>query len=79
MVDLFRRGQKLLVAGKQDSDEFKAISKKLDWELLHRAGDISVFDDELDGEMPGYMVNLANGAGWPDSVALRKALLEAIA
>jgi hypothetical protein len=78
MIDLFRRGQRLLATGKGDSDEFREIDKRLNWSLLKRAGDISVFDRELDHAMPGYMKHLANGATWPDSVALRQALLQAI-
>jgi hypothetical protein len=77
MIDLFRRGLKLLADGKEGSDEFREIDKRLNWTLLHRPGDVSVFDRDLDGRMPGYMAHLASGDGWPDSVALRKALMQA--
>jgi hypothetical protein len=77
-IELFRCGCKLLAEGKGGSDEFRDIDKRLNWTLLHRAGDISVFDDELDGRMPPYMARLANGKTWPESVRLRRALLQAI-
>jgi hypothetical protein len=76
-VALFREGLKLLAAGRGDSDEFRDVDKKLNWSLLHRAGDLSVFDPDLDGKMPPYMARLAAGDGWAESVRLRKALLAA--
>jgi hypothetical protein len=79
MVRLFALGQRLLAEGKEDSDEFREIDKRLNWTLLHRAGDISVFDPDLDGPMPRYMAHLASGNSWPEAVALRQALLQAIA
>jgi hypothetical protein len=72
-------GCELQAAGREDSDEFKRVDKQLNWVLLRRPGQTSVFDRDLDGRMPGYMARLASGADWPDAVSLRKALLQAIA
>jgi hypothetical protein len=79
MISLFRRGCELQAAGREDSDEFKSVDKQLNWVLLRRPGQTSVFDRDLDSRMPGYMARLASGADWPDAVSLRKALLQAIA
>jgi hypothetical protein len=78
MIALFERGCRLLAEGKRDTDEFKEVDKKLNWSLLHRAGDLSVFDRDLDGRMPGYMKNLFDGQTWDDSVRLRRQFLQAI-
>jgi hypothetical protein len=86
MVDLFRRGLEIQAAGDHERweeeggkrSEFIEISKRLNWTLLHRAGEVSVFDDALDDEEM-RPVNLAcGGASWDDGVRLRQALMQAI-
>jgi hypothetical protein len=85
MVELFKRGCALQAAGHDDDedgspghDEFKAVDKRLSWALLKLPTyAVSVFDLELDGEMPGYMERLAASKEWPLCVALRRALLQA--
>jgi hypothetical protein len=77
MIELFRRGLALIKARKRDSDEFRQIDKRLNWTLLHRVGDVSVFDGALDGPMPDYMQRLASGQTWAAGVRIRQALQEA--
>jgi hypothetical protein len=61
MVTLFRRGRTLQALGAAAdaegalADEFRTISKRLDWVLLKRGPhEVSIFDD-LGGEPPDYM------------------------
>jgi hypothetical protein len=88
MVELFKRGCELQAqwagiddddAEKPGYDEFVQISKRLDWTLLHRPGEVSVFDSALDDEEMRPVHLYCGGASWDDGVALRKALLAAIA
>jgi hypothetical protein len=86
MIALFKRGCELQAAGYDDvdyegpeRDEFVQISKRLDWTLLHRPGAVSVFDSALDDEEMRPVHLYCGGASWDDGVALRKALLAAIA
>jgi hypothetical protein len=72
MVELYRRGCEILAKGGDDiweeeggrRREFLDISKRLNWTLLKRVGDVSVFED-LKGEPPGYM-KAHNSAAHPD-------------
>jgi hypothetical protein len=87
MVELFRKGCEIQASGDNEKwedeggrhGEFIQISKRLDWQILKRVGEVSVFDDALDDpEM--RPVNLAcGGPSWDDGVRLRQALMRAIA
>jgi hypothetical protein len=64
VLDLFERGMQLVVEGYDDidapddekHDEFRQISKRLDWTLLGRAPhETSIFEDFADLEPPEYM------------------------
>jgi hypothetical protein len=80
MLTLFKRGCKLLAEGREDSDEYHAIDKRLNITLLRKGWhEVSVLDPALDHRMPGYMKNLASGLDWPVSVEQRRALLLALA
>jgi hypothetical protein len=70
MLELFKRGLEILAAGADEiwgdeggrREEYLAISRRLNWVLLRQPiHAVSVLDPELDGEMPGYMENLASG------------------
>jgi hypothetical protein len=89
MVELFRRGRELQALGANDddaegplADEFRSISKRLDWELLGRMPhEVSVFDD-LEREPPGYMAARNSPSnpdfnGWFSGRELRRRLEEA--
>jgi hypothetical protein len=86
MLGLFVRGLQLVAAGYDDldaegpeADEFAAIDKALCWRLLQLpAHCLSVFDPDLDDEMPAYMAKLASGRDWNLSKQWRKALQAAI-
>jgi hypothetical protein len=78
MVSLFARGLALIKGRKRNSDEFRQIDKRLNWTLLHRVGDVSVFNAALDGPMPDYMQWLASGRTWDAGVRIRQALQEAV-
>jgi hypothetical protein len=55
MVELWRTGRALLKARRLNTDEFRTIDKRLNWELLGRAPhQVSVFTD-LRGQPPGNM------------------------
>jgi hypothetical protein len=47
--------------------------------LLKRVGEVSVLDDALDDEEMRPVTLACGGPGWDEGVALRKALLQAIA
>jgi hypothetical protein len=72
MVELYRRGCEILAEGSDDRweeeggrrGEFLGISKRLNWTLLKRVGDVSVFD-YVRGEPPGY-IKARNSAAHPD-------------
>ena len=86
MVDLFRRGLELQKAGTHGSwesnggrrGEWIEITKRLDWTLLHRVGEISVLDDALDDPEMRPVTLHSGGVGWDEGVKLRQALVRAI-
>jgi hypothetical protein len=87
MVELFRRGFEIQKAGTHESwedeggrrSEFLEISKRLDWTLLGRVGEVSVLDPLLgDEEMRPPPPMASGGIGWDDGTKLRLALLHAI-
>jgi hypothetical protein len=86
MVELFRRGRELQALGDargtKADDEFRAVSKRLDWSLLHRVGQCSVFDD-FSGEEPDYMASRSSAAhpdlcGWHSGKAMQQRLQAAL-
>jgi hypothetical protein len=90
MLRLFRRGRQLQLLGADDidakgaeSDEFRALDKKLNWTLLHRVGQCSVFDN-FDGDEPQYMARRSDAAhpdlcGWHSGKELQRRLEAALA
>jgi len=96
MVELYKRGREILRHwdfwehdhwNHFDDDghpywQFRDISKRLDWELLHRVGQCSVFDD-FSGEEPDYMARRSDAAhpdlcGWHSGRRLQQALEAAL-
>jgi hypothetical protein len=86
-IELFRRGFEIRAAGQHEKreeeggrhGEYIEITKRLDWILLKRAGEVSVLDPALDDEEMRPAQLYCGGASWDDGVALRNALFDAIA
>jgi hypothetical protein len=94
MVELYKRGRELQAQGHDkarpewgDDDhpywQFRDIRKRLDWTLLDRVGQCSVFDDFGDEE-PDYMARRSDPAhpdfcGWHSGRRLQQALEAALA
>jgi hypothetical protein len=86
-IELFRRGLEIQAAGGHEEweedggrrSEWLAIRKRLDWTLLKRLGEISVLDPVLDHPEMRPIGLYSGGPSWDAGVALRKALLDAIA
>jgi hypothetical protein len=86
MVELFRRGLELQKAGTHEKweeeggrhGEYIEITKRLDWVLLKRLGEVSVLDDALDDEQMRPVTLHSGGVGWDEGVKLRQALVRAI-
>jgi hypothetical protein len=88
MVELYRQGRALQAKGYDDvdaegllADEFRRISKRLDWDLAHRVGQCSVFDNFV-GDEPEYMARRSDAnhpdlCGWHSGKALQQRLLAA--
>jgi hypothetical protein len=90
MVELFRRGREIQKAGATETweeeggrrGEFLDITKRLDWSLLHRVGQCSVFDD-FSGEEPDYMASRSSTGhpdicGWHSGRAMQQRLQAAL-
>jgi hypothetical protein len=85
-IELFRKAFEIQEAGEHEKweeeggrkSEYIAITKRLDWTLLKRLGEVSVLDDALDDEEMRPVNLHCGGAGWDDGVKLRKALMAAI-
>ena len=85
MVEMFARGLQIMKSGAHERleaeggrrGEYIDIVKQIDWRHIGPHA-ISVFDPMLDGPMPGYLKNYASGRDWPESVELRRALLQAL-
>jgi hypothetical protein len=92
VLNLFERGMQLVAEGYDDidapddekHDEFRQISKRLDWKLLGRAPhETSIFEDYADPEPPEYMKARESEAypdlnGYRSGRLLQQRLLEAI-
>jgi hypothetical protein len=86
MVELFKRGLAIQASGEHEKwedeggrhGEWIEITKRLDWTLLKRVGEVSVLDDALDDEEMRPVNLHCGGAGWDDGVRLRQALLAAV-
>src|SRR5262245_54182781 len=86
MVELFRRGCEIQASGDNEKwedeggrhGEFIQISKRLDWQILKRVGDVSVFDDALDDEQMRPVNLHCGGVSLDDGGRLRQARLAAI-
>jgi hypothetical protein len=85
MIDLFRRGTELQAAGHGDDnsvghDEFVAIAKRLEWELIGLPPHcVSVLDPDIDGEPSSYLTpQHAMYQDWELVRAWRRALQQAV-
>jgi hypothetical protein len=85
-IELFRKAFAIQAAGQHEKweeeggkrEEYISITKRLDWTLLKRVGEVSVLDDALDDPEMRPVNLVCGGVSWDDGVALRKALLQAI-
>jgi len=93
MVTLFKTGLEILEAGDDERfeddtppgrrREYLDISKRLDWTLLHRAGQVSVFDSGIaeGNPLPPYMAlhdKTGRIYGWDTARVQRAALMDAL-
>ena len=93
MVALFKTGLEILRDGDDERfeddtppgrrREFLDISKRLDWTLLHRAGQVSVFDSDIaeGNPLPPYMAlhdKTGRLWGWDSAFTQRAALMDAL-
>jgi hypothetical protein len=92
VLDLFERGMQLVSEGydgldapdDEKHDEFRRISKRLDWRLLGRSPhETSIFEDYSDPEPPDYMKARESEIyldfnGYRSGRLLRQRLLEAV-